>query len=517
MEMRENWQKLIAALVTYSPELVTRLNVGTDEAAIARAEQRLGVLFTEEVKAFFHLQDGSNGPLFGSWAFLSLEEICDDWLAMKEEMSFSVQPDEEAYYAWKENWLPLLRASSSMRIYVRIDAQGDQLEEDALSQQDRDFFFRYGKLPYERVGTLFLSNARADFVAASINEFLERLITSLVEKDYVYDKDIQGLRTRSSGLSPLPSINEPSFYALDDEFPDVTMPFGDRVAYPGLWCISYTRDYLNQPCPATQRTIVQSWEAIRSSIEQIAPEIMNDFGAGVSINDLQRAEREMHMHLPEQFKTWYSLCNGTLVSDEEIYGAFDFWHWFTLEHLSQQWKLLQEEHGDPSRSTLITGHYFMSTDARIQPVWWHSQWLPFMYHEDGSVFCIDGAPTSQGQTGQIILLMYKSMFYGNPLDIRRIPPIVWVAPDLGQFLAVFAQDLLQGKYTFDTRSKMLWSVEGLAYVEEEESLHFLLERRRDTLHGKDEQQENVNKWQAFLRADMPTFGDGEVTDNFRNN
>jgi hypothetical protein len=105
------------------------------------------------------------------------------------------------------------------------------------------------------------------------------------------------------------------------------------------------------------------------------------------------------------------------------------------------------------------------------------------------------------------------MLYGHPLDIRRIPPVVWIAPDLGQFLTVFTQDLIGGKYTFDESSKTLWTREGLAYVEEDESLHFRLECRRGEIQGKNEQHENFNKWQAFLNADTPTFGDVKARKN----
>ena len=265
--MQGTWQRFVATLAAYSPALVARLNAGADDVTIRRTEQRLEVLFTEEVKEFFHLQNGSNGPLFGSWAFLSLEEMCDDWLVMKEKFPVPVPPDDDDYYSWKESWLPLLRVSSFVRLYIRIDPKEETLEEDALSAQEQNFFFQYGgKIPHERLGTLFLSTPRADFVAASINEFLENLISALEQKEYVYDKDIQALRTRDSMSSRLLSINEPGFYELDADFPEVDLSFGDRVAYPGLCCLPSRREYSEQPYPTMQRNNEQfedfnKWQA----------------------------------------------------------------------------------------------------------------------------------------------------------------------------------------------------------------------------------------------------------------
>jgi Protein involved in beta-1,3-glucan synthesis len=324
--MQDIWRRFVAALASYSPVLATHLNPGVDDATIHKAEQRLGVSFTEEVKEFFYLQNGSNGPLFGSWAFLSLEEMCDDWLTMKEKFPFPGQPGDGTYYSWKENWLPLLWASSFLRLYIRIDPKDEALEEEALSAQEQDFSFQYGIIPPERLGTLFLSSSRADFVAASINEFLENLIRALEQKEYVYDKDIQGLRTLDSMSSRLLRVNEPSLYELDADFPDVDLSFGDRVAYPGLCCLPSRRDYSEQFSLTGQRSITQNWELFRASIEQMAPEMIKDFGVGVPIADLQRIEEQMHVHFPEDFKEWYSFCNGMTMLDEEgVHSAIDFW------------------------------------------------------------------------------------------------------------------------------------------------------------------------------------------------
>jgi hypothetical protein len=79
--MQELWLQFVELLASYSPTLATRFLPGVDEAHIFHAEQRLGVTFSEEVHTFSHPRNGSGGPLFGSWTFLSLNELCDDWSA----------------------------------------------------------------------------------------------------------------------------------------------------------------------------------------------------------------------------------------------------------------------------------------------------------------------------------------------------------------------------------------------------------------------------------------------------
>src|SRR5258708_15854378 len=137
--MQDIWQRLLAELANSLPDLVARLRPGVEEAAMLQAEQQLGVVLPEDVKAYFRVQNGSDGPLFGSWQLLSLEEMCHDWLTLKEQPRRPPSWDEPP---WDEAWLPLARSGPSlalpaMRLYV--DLLAPEVEPEVENEEDSLF------------------------------------------------------------------------------------------------------------------------------------------------------------------------------------------------------------------------------------------------------------------------------------------------------------------------------------------------------------------------------------------
>ncbi len=513
LSLEERWQQFINALTTFSPKVAARFRFGASDRMIHEAEERLQMNIPQELRSFFHLQNGSGGALFDGWSFLSLQEACDDWEQMKAQTPSIVRPQDKAYAAWKEDWFPLLHANADMRVYMRI-SNGETFKlrkeisppsslRDALSSlqkwQHREFL--YGEddvdvenslarqegddaltsqtkgvprsmsvIPREHWAPLFLSQLPSNEVATSINELLEILTVALENKGYVYDSYANLMRSILS-YSFLPQLNEPSWYELPYELPGMPFVSGKEVAYPGLCCVPLPQRNHALSLENMDQSVNQSWQIISSTLMQIAPVLAHTFRPGVSDQELAQTEEQLHCNLPEDVKQWYRLCNGRKEMSYIKY-VMDCWRWNPLEVLRRgNWE--RELEGDYDPPTPYKGQNLANTDPRIQPVWWNPGWISFMNHIiDGSELCVDLTPTAQGEVGQIILLIGNSKLYGDRLDRRKIPPAVWVAPNLRVFLAMFAHDLQAGKYLFDTKYETLWSREGFSYiVEDSEFMH----------------------------------------------
>ncbi len=83
-------------LAANAPEMLHRLQAGTTDKAIEKAEQFLGVELPEQVKDSYRLHNGEASEGYGlidGWEFLSLERITDEWKVSQSDRGL-VQLDE---------------------------------------------------------------------------------------------------------------------------------------------------------------------------------------------------------------------------------------------------------------------------------------------------------------------------------------------------------------------------------------------------------------------------------------
>lgn len=458
--MRELWQQLEAELKNLTPDLLTQLYPGADEITIAQAEQCLGFALPEEVKAFFREHNGSEGILFGNWVLFSLEDVCREWHALKDlHPQADFEGKDDSLEKWNPSWLPLMRADYGF-LSVKVSLP-----------------------PNGQAGCVFIHDQDSGFVRFfdDLSTFLAMVTNDLKTGGYRYDEQTHRLRSTHLQMALHP-INELELWEGNEgQVEGLT-----RVAYPGLACLSYQRNYADQIHPALERTIEQSCNVILTTIGHLAPTIRRSLvHEKVSFQELERVEEAMQIRFPEEIKIWYVSCG---VRSQDKNGFLDWWDWYSLENIyNGEWQVQQRESTNPllPRPFPFPEKYRAIVDPKVQLVQWHPRWLPFMYHPDGSIYCVDLAPTTQGQVGQIILLNHLGLPYrSNQLDTHLLPPLLWVAPSVRAFLAVLSQDLMEGKYFYDEKSHMFWSQEGLAYVEEDPNLvKWLDERRRPLRKG----------------------------------
>ena len=508
--MEQLWQQLIQALALLSPDLVQSLRPGVNEQALQEAEQRLGILFPEELRAYFRLHNGSRGPLFGSWSLLSLEDMCHSWHILKQKaeedqhyyqeslmvphLSFSSPPSITQPPLWQKTWLPLLQSGRFYAEYtwLVLDATLPYPEDSSLTESNEEsqrlFYYR----PLEDDLTYPSS-------ATSIAQVLYRLLQALQTGVYLYEPQTQKLVTLTY-TSPLARIHEPNLYEVFQHHPETLPLFKERLAYPGVCCTSYSALSTEQSHALHEQTMEQSWTRLRTALRTLAPIIEADLQPGARSEDLEQCEAMLDQTLPKDVRTLYSLCNGASTDEQGSFtkGLFDMWSWYDLEAIIWRRQLQREHYGEmePLRD-------FPASDARIQALNFHSAWIPFLVHEDGNLLCIDMAPTPLGQQGQIILLR-SGVGYAYACTVLPLPPRVWVAPSLHAFVANLAQDMLLGKYTFSASERMLWSKEGFSYMTEDENMRYSLSDRRRRLLHPDQHEPPFDLGSLFLEMEPPS-------------
>lgn len=134
---------------------------------------------------------------------------------------------------------------------------------------------------------------------------------------------------------------------------------------------------------------------------------------------LQALEQHFGVTLPPAFKAYYRHHDGQSALEdwqpgetrwlplEEIISTQARWQQFVVQHFGAVQRLDGAEMG-------------------VQSALFHPLWLPFMEDSDGSLYCLDFAPTADGDEGQVI-------FIGLSEDLARYD-VIYESPDFASWL-----------------------------------------------------------------------------------
>jgi cell wall assembly regulator SMI1 len=74
----------------------------------------------------------------------------------------------------------------------------------------------------------------------------------------------------------------------------------------------------------------------------------------------------------------------------------DDWNLLSLDNAINEWKLMKKLHEKGDFDTPACASEGVSSD------WWNIKWLPILSNGSGDFYCVDFAPNSEGNIGQII-------------------------------------------------------------------------------------------------------------------
>lgn len=147
-------------------------------------------------------------------------------------------------------------------------------------------------------------------------------------------------------------------------------------------------------------SINDSWNRIAAWIDGRVPDLKTGFAAGANQEQLDSAASAMNAQLPSDFRELYMILDG--VTEGGLFPSHDEWDemaygLMSLEQVVADWQMLAElvESGDFEDCT-------PSSETGVQNDWWNLNWIPFADNGGGDYFCLDLAPTEQGEYGQVI-------------------------------------------------------------------------------------------------------------------
>jgi cell wall assembly regulator SMI1 len=179
--------------------------------------------------------------------------------------------------------------------------------------------------------------------------------------------------------------------------------------------------------------LIEAWFA-----KMPAETALRDFQPGATEDEIQNAEIALGIVFPEDVKASYRIHNGNM-------WLGDFGRFCSLEEVVSFWNMMKPYAAGRKEDLAKDGWL----DGTGQPVLvraetWNIRWIPLL-ESNGTMTCLDLAPTPYGFLGQIIGSDPEEGTYHG-----------WVAPSWQAFLSTFADDLEAGEYCYE-EGELTWS------------------------------------------------------------
>ena len=146
--------------------------------------------------------------------------------------------------------------------------------------------------------------------------------------------------------------------------------------------------------------IATIWQQLEPWILANAPELHRTLQAGASDADIAKLEQRLGMILPEDYKTFLTLCNG---QSNQLEAYFYDGELLSVKSVELQWdiwkKLLECDAFEGINS---------EPDNGIRDDWWNPRWIAFTHDGGGNHLCLDLEPAEGGTVGQVITMWHDS-------------------------------------------------------------------------------------------------------------
>ncbi|MCG5059967.1 MAG: SMI1/KNR4 family protein [Limnoraphis sp. WC205] len=169
------------------------------------------------------------------------------------------------------------------------------------------------------------------------------------------------------------------------------------------------------------------WERIDHWLTAHAPQVLESLNPGATDQEIAQVEEILGVDFPEDFKQSYRIHNG---QHEDSYSLFPNLQFLSLQGIIEIYKKWPE---------FLDEKFICDPEDVSEGIWngwWHPKWIPFTLESNGACECVDLAPATGGNVGQVIIVEWKESTRGL------------IAPSFRAYLETFAEALEQGKYQF---------------------------------------------------------------------
>jgi cell wall assembly regulator SMI1 len=137
----------------------------------------------------------------------------------------------------------------------------------------------------------------------------------------------------------------------------------------------------------------ETWNRIEKWLQNNASKVLENLSPGTNEDKIREFENLLDIKMAADLKESYLIHNGQIT---DRYPLIDDWNLLSLDNAMNEWKLMKNLHERGDFDTPACASEGVSSD------WWNIKWLPILSNGSGDFYCVDFAPTSEGNIGQII-------------------------------------------------------------------------------------------------------------------
>jgi cell wall assembly regulator SMI1 len=196
------------------------------------------------------------------------------------------------------------------------------------------------------------------------------------------------------------------------------------------------------------QSMQSTWKRIKTQLrieadfeKMQAKAALSDFQPGATEEELQAAEATLGIEFPEEVKASYRIHNGRMVIGDPDQNLRRL---CTLQEMVDTWEMMKKF---ANGGKVKMADDWLTWDRQpilVRVETWNVKWIPLL-NADGTLVCLDLAPTPHGHMGQIIDSDPENGTYHR-----------WLAPNWQALLSTFADDLEAGEYCYE-EGVLTWS------------------------------------------------------------
>lgn len=182
-------------------------------------------------------------------------------------------------------------------------------------------------------------------------------------------------------------------------------------------------------------SVRESWNIIDETLRDHSPETYSALAAPADKSQTAKLRKTIGRTLPTDFVESLQIHNGLNNSYLDVNRLFDYEALLSTETIVQPWQLMKD--------LLENGHFEyggcpLTKTRRIKnDKWWNTGWVPIT-DADGSGYCMDLDPASDGNVGQIFYFYHDC---GLPREV--------VASCYTEWLYNIANKMKRGEFTVE--------------------------------------------------------------------
>lgn len=142
----------------------------------------------------------------------------------------------------------------------------------------------------------------------------------------------------------------------------------------------------------------QDWEHLEAWLQAHEAKTLADLNPPATTAEIKDLERKLGYRVPSDYLQCLQLHAGQQGKAKWLFDGMEF---LSIPNVVLSW----EAWNDLAKDGDLDGLKSKPSEG-IQPIWWSRSWIPFASNGGGDFLCLDMAPDTSGQLGQVIKIFH---------------------------------------------------------------------------------------------------------------